>query len=101
MLDRVRRRRAAPDAEEIKALLRSDTPGAIEYLRTFAEYGEPQLQLLLGQLLINGVGARRDPHEALKWFRAAARARVPMAMNMVGRCHENGLGTPVHYAKAA
>ncbi len=90
-----------PDGEELEKLLKSDPATVVERLRLYAEQGEAQLQLLLGQLLINGVGALRDPHEALRWFRAAARARVPMAMNMVGRCHEYGLGTNVDYALAA
>lgn len=90
-----------PDTEEIERLLKCDPAAAVECARAYAERGEPQLQLLLGQLLVNGVGTLRDLHEALRWFRAAAHARVPMAMNMVGRCHENGLGTPVDYVKAA
>ncbi len=47
------------------------------------------------------MGAARDEAGALHWFRAAADAHVPMAMNMVGRCCEYGLGTPVDYAQAA
>jgi TPR repeat protein len=90
-----------PDAAQLRRLLERDPAAAVERLRAYAEQGEPQLQLLLGQLLINGVGAVRDPQAALRWFRAAARAQVPMAMNMVGRCHEYGLGTPVDYAQAA
>lgn len=90
-----------PDTREIERLLERDPTTAVERLRDYAERGEPQLQLLLGQLLINGVGAPRAPREALRWFRAAARARVPMAMNMVGRCYEYGLGTAVDYAQAA
>ena len=90
-----------PDPEELEQLLKTDPPAAVERLRLHAERGEPQLQLLLGQLLINGVGTSRDASESLRWFRAAARARVPMAMNMIGRCYEHGLGTAADYIQAA
>ncbi len=90
-----------PDWEAIREFLKNDPPSAVVRLRGHAENGEVQSQLLLGQLLINGVGAERNPAEALRWFQAAARAQQPMAMNMVGRCHEYGLGTAVDYAAAA
>ncbi len=91
----------APQPGEIEALLKSDPPAAVERLRPLAQRADPQAQLLLGQLLVNGVGTQRNPGEALRWFRRAARAKVPMAMNMVGRCHEYGLGTAVDYPLAA
>ncbi len=59
----------APDAQALERLLKSSPAAAVEQLRGFAEQGEPQLQLLLGQLLINGVGALRNPYAALRWFR--------------------------------
>jgi len=70
-------------------------------LSLLAHDGDPQAQLLLGQPLINGAGTSRNPVRALYWFKEAARARLPMAINMVGRCHEHGLGTPVDYEEAA
>jgi TPR repeat protein len=91
----------ASDCAELGLLLQSDPVSAVARARRYAEDGEPQMQLLLGQLLINGVGTKRDAREALRWFRTAAAARVPMAINMVGRCHEYGLGTPVDYEAAA
>ena len=87
--------------DDIKALLKRDPSRAVIELRSLAQDGDPQAQLLLGQLLVNGVGAAKDLHGALRWFKAAARAQVPMAMNMVGRCHEYGFGTPIDYAAAA
>lgn len=87
--------------DEIKALLHTDPAAAVPLLRERAQRGEPQAQLALGQLMINGVGTELDSREALHWFHAAAQAGVPMAMNMVGRCHEYGFGTPVNYEQAA
>ncbi len=87
--------------QEITALLSIDPAAAVSRLRTTAQGGDPQSQLVLGQLLINGVGGRLDVREALRWFRVAADAGVPMAMNMLGRCHEYGFGLPMNYLQAA
>jgi uncharacterized protein len=81
--------------------LHTDPRSVIPGLSLLAHDGDSQAQLLLGQLLINGVGASRDPVRALHWFMEAARALHPMAINMVGRCHEYGLGTPVNFEEAA
>ena len=91
----------ATEPEEIATLLKSDQCAAVDRLRPLAQRGDPQAQLLLGQLSINGAGVECNPDDALRWFRRAAHAKVPMAMNMVGRCHEYGLGTPVDYSEAA
>ena len=90
-----------PKVEELQALLSSSPSHAVAELRCLAVDGDPGAQLLLGQLLVNGVGGARDVHAAFRWFKAAAGAQVPMAMNMVGRCYEYGLGTAVDYAAAA
>jgi TPR repeat protein len=37
----------------------------------------------------------------LYWFQHAAHQDVAMAMNMLGRCYENGWGTPIDHALAA
>lgn len=88
--------------DEVKALLVGrHHAAAVARLRTQARLGDAQAQLALGQLLINGVGTRLDAREALHWFHEAADAGVPMAMNMVGRCHEYGFGIPVDYVQAA
>jgi uncharacterized protein len=87
--------------EDVEDLLKRDPEAAVCYLRAAAERGEPQAQLLLGELLINGVGAPRNPKEALRQFRAAAHSLVPMAMNMVGRCYEYGLGVSTDLEEAA
>jgi len=79
----------------------TDARRVLPGLSLLAHDGDPQAQLLLGQLLINGAGTARNADRALYWFKEAARARLPMAINMVGRCHECGLGTPVDYEEAA
>ncbi len=89
------------DPKEIEGFLKTDPAAAVDRLRPLARGGDPQSQLLLGQLMVNGVGVARNTDQALHWFRRAARVHVPMAMNMVGRCYEYGLGTAVDYAAAA
>jgi len=86
---------------DVTQLLRRDPAAAATRLRDMAQLGDASAQLALGQLLINGVGTRLDSIEALRWFHAAADAGVPMAMNMIGRCHEYGFGTAVNYSQAA
>ena len=50
---------------------------------------------------MEGRGLQADPDEAFHWYSVAANLGEPMAMNMLGRCHELGLGTPVDMALAA
>jgi TPR repeat protein len=44
---------------------------------------------------------RQDRASALGWFRVAAEAGDVRGINMLGRCHELGWGTPVDFARAA
>jgi TPR repeat protein len=66
-----------------------------------ARYGLVEAQVLLGQMLLDGRGARHDPPRAFRWFSIAANAGHPPAMNMVGRCYENGWGVGRDYPAAA
>jgi TPR repeat protein len=50
---------------------------------------------------LDGLGAPRDEACALAWFTRAASQGAPEAMNMVGRCYENGWGAPEDLARAA
>lgn len=92
---------AAFDTEALAEQVRSDPAGAMEKLRCQPLRADPQAQLLLGQLLINGVAGKVHAADAFYLFQLAASAGVPMAMNMAGRCHEYGLGTPENQFKAA
>ena len=70
-------------------------------LRDMADQGDAEAQATLGQMLLDGRDLPRDAGQALHWFRVAAHADHAMAMNMVGRCHELGWGTPVDVELAA
>jgi hypothetical protein len=50
---------------------------------------------------LDGVGIPLDAKRGLSWFERAARTGSPEAMNMVGRCLENGWGSAVDLEAAA
>ncbi|MBX3657160.1 MAG: sel1 repeat family protein [Ramlibacter sp.] len=70
-------------------------------LRDAALQGDPEAQALLGQWLLDGRDGAPDQEQAFRWFLKAAAQQHAMGMNMVGRCHENGWGTPVDFFAAA
>lgn len=69
------------------------------WLESAARYGLAEAQLRLGQLLLDRVPP--DLVAALSWFERAAAQGSPEAMNMAGRCLENGWGGPVDLPDAA
>ena len=82
---------------ELAAMREGDLAAALQaepaaWLESAARYGFAEAQLRLGQLLLDGEGAPRDPAAALAWFDRAAAQGLPEAMNMAGRCLENGWG---------
>lgn len=82
----------SPTPEDIDRALTLPDSEALPLLRTWAEAGAAEAQLVLGQMLLDGRGAEPAPVAAFAWFLKAARTGHPMAMNMVGRCYENGWG---------
>jgi uncharacterized protein len=84
---------------ELRALLAAD-PAAI-WVTAAAEYGLPAAQLWLGRMLLEDFGVVKNQALALYWFNRAADQLDAEAMNMVGRCHENGWGTPADLGQAA
>ncbi|WP_019833305.1 tetratricopeptide repeat protein [Sphingomonas sp. PR090111-T3T-6A] len=89
------------NADALRTALSGPPEELAPLLRTAAEGGAVEAQLLLGQMLLDGRGVSHRPEEALRWFGEAAKAGHPMGMNMVGRCLEHGWGTSVDKAKAA
>jgi len=87
---------------------RSDAPSDAQspadtgrQLRAAAGAGDAEAQAVLGQWLLDGRDGAPDAAQALQWFLKSAAQQHPMGMNMVGRCHENGWGTPVDFFAAA
>jgi hypothetical protein len=69
------------------------------WLESAARYGLAEVQLRLGQLLLD-----RDPPDAAAargWFARAAAQGLPEAINMAGRCLENGWGGAIDLPGAA
>ncbi len=84
------------DPVELSALLSGPREETRAWIEGAARYGVTEAQLQLGQLLLD----ENDELAALRWFRRAARSS-PQAMNMVGRCLENGWGAPPDTEEAA
>ncbi|MYN24919.1 tetratricopeptide repeat protein [Duganella levis] len=85
----------ALDAEGWHALLAAGDDEALAALRLASRHGVPRAQAILAQRLLAGDGVMADPGEAGHWFRLAANNDDVDAMNMLGRCHENGWGMAV------
>jgi TPR repeat protein len=77
---------------EWEAMLAGGPEKAAPWIASAARYGLVEAQLLLGQMLLDRRGIRRDPTSAVRWFAAAADAGCVEAMNMLGRCHQLGWG---------
>jgi uncharacterized protein len=82
---------------ELRALMAADAAKAGPWIESAARYGAAEAQLRLGQL-------RLDAGEGLSarvWFMRAAAQGLAEALNMVGRCLENGWGGDADLASAA
>lgn len=87
--------------DEYSVRLASNPAAAADKLRNEAVNGCPRAQVGWGHMLISGHGVPRDNEAALRWFSIAARLGGAEALNMVGRCHELGWGTPISCSEAA
>lgn len=90
-----------PTPAQIDAVLAGPDVVARETMAVWAAKGAIEAQLVLGQMLLDGRGGPMDPAAGFHQFLKAARASHPMAMNMVGRCYENGWGVATSDEAAA
>jgi TPR repeat protein len=74
---------------------------AIAEVRAAARAGDVGAQALYAQALAEGRGVVRDAAEALHWYALAANSGHAQSMNMLGRCHELGVGTAANAELAA
>ncbi len=65
---------------------------SLDLVRAAALRGVHQAQVLYGQMLLDGKQVERNPVAALHWFERAAQGGNLMAVNMVGRCFDQGWG---------
>lgn len=86
--------------EEWQTALTKSPAEAARWVHAAATYGNIDAQLHWAQMQLDGYGTRRDPEAAFRWFGIAALSKRADAINLLGRCHELGWGTPVDYAKA-
>ena len=86
--------------EDWQAALSKSPEEAARYVEAAAKYGNIDAQLNWAHMQLDGYGTRRDPEAAFRWFGIAALSKRADILNMLGRCHELGWGTPVDYAKA-
>jgi TPR repeat protein len=78
-----------------------DPAGAAMYLRQAAEGGDPDAQVLLGQMYCDGKGVPVDPKLALRWFKAAAEQASSVALERIGALYAEGAGVDQDEAEAA
>ena len=91
----------AIERAELERMLSSDPRAAREHLLAAARRGDTDAQFLCGQMYCEGRAGERDEGEGLYWYSLAASGGHALAMNMIGRCHELGSGTPVDASLAA
>lgn len=94
-------RKEVLDGDRLRILLAEHPGQAAQAIMGAAAENVVDAQALLGQILLDGKGIKRDPELALRWFEIAARNGHVMALNMLGRCHEHGWGCPPNVTLAA
>src|SRR5580704_6926574 len=78
---------------ELQVILTGDPEQAAVWIRSAADCGLAAAQVRLGRMLLTGTGVGVDAGAARAWLARAAAQGDAEAMNMVGRCFENGWGT--------
>jgi TPR repeat protein len=87
--------------EELRTLLSRNPRQAVGSIRDAANTGMIGAQIIYGQMLLDGHHTERNETDAYSWFAKAAESGDLDALNMLGRCHENGWGTAPDFDRAA
>lgn len=95
----IRKRYAS--VEELRTLLSRNPRQAAVSIRDAANAGMIGAQIIYGQMLLDGHHTERNEADAYSWFAKAAESGDLEALNMLGRCHENGWGTAPDFDRAA
>lgn len=66
---------------------------SILWLTRAAEVGDPEGQYLLAQRYHQGKGVEKNPEEAFRWYREAAKQEYSSAVDNLIDCYSNGFGT--------
>ena len=91
---------AGPIEDGSAAYQRHDYETALRLLRTPAEQGSAEAQLLLGFMYHDGEGVPQDYAEAARWLRKAAEQGNIAAQGALGGMYLDGLGVPKDPAQA-
>ena len=68
---------------------------AVAMYRKSAEQGEAAGEFGLGRAYQDGAGVKKDPAQALEWFRKAEKKNYPPALDALARAYRTGsLGLP-------
>ena len=90
---------AASDTDPYEPLRSEDLANA-QRLQALAEAGDVRAAFMLGGLLSSGRAGMRDDSEALRWFRVAASAGLPVAQYNMALMLSAGRGAERDYAEA-
>ncbi len=87
--------------EKLRRMLASNPAHATRWIERAAGLGLVPAQIVWGQLLLKGYrGVKPDPSAAFHMFNAASTSGDAEALNMVGRCYEQGWGVDVDTRQA-
>jgi TPR repeat protein len=73
---------------------------ALRWFRKAAEVGDPQAQLNLGIVYMNGHGVARNDEEAARWWILSAEQGNVKAQNNLGYLYWSGRGVPQSFSEA-
>ena len=77
-----------------------DRVEGMKLLRKAAEHGNPDAQVAVGRLYLEGVHKDKDYSEAVAWFRKAAELGHSSAHYILGECYRDGKGVDQNYSEA-
>ncbi len=72
----------------------------IKELRQYAFNGSPKAQLVLGLTYLYGDGIEKNPQQAAKFIKKAARKKIPMAIMLLSDLYAKGIGVAQDTKKA-
>ncbi len=85
---------------EYVAYSRADRNSALRVWRERAEEGDPEAQVIVGEIFEKGMGVEPDYQKAVEWYRKAAEQGNERARTNLGYMYEQGLGVEQDLATA-
>jgi TPR repeat protein len=84
----------------VTAFNRRDYATAVKLWRPLAEQGNPNAQVRLGDIYLDGLGVPQDYAEMAKWYRLAAEQGAADAQAVLGSAYAEGTGVARNYILA-